>query len=160
MIPEDILKPLIKWFREKRGYEMPRALAVRLYELLETEIKTNYASLNYSHKYDWYEWREPALRYAKGLLEIFRRLPKISDKDDSKLTASLYQLANISEEDEAYLYSLCTPVETYEYEARMARRKDSINNIQRPLNQITSTDDPEVKQAIRQAKTRTQRKTS
>lgn len=131
MVPEEVVSVLIK------HYDLPDSLVRKLFMLLEQERLTGYPSLAYSPQYDdGHEDRRPEIRFAKGLRHILDKLPlsAICDLDDSKLSASLYELAGITDADVAFLYRLRTPVEMYQIsdvrakmEARIERYQDAID---------------------------------
>lgn len=141
MTPNNILDPFIEHFK-KAGFKLPDDLVEWLILLLQREIDNNYPSLNYDPKHDKLEYRNPALRIAKGLQYIFERLPKkYCDPDKAKLTATLSQLIHITDQDVNYLYGLRTPTEMYEYWEEERQYKNEIEELQSTIERRESGED-------------------
>jgi hypothetical protein len=118
--PETVLKPLLKHF------DIPPSVVNLLYLLLLREIQKDYPSLDYTPEFET-DHEEPALRYAKGLIFIFERLPKIYDVTEGKLSATLFNVSELTLDDATeVLYDLCTPVHQLRYEARRERYEQII----------------------------------
>lgn len=107
MTPKLILEQLIEEF------SIPNILLVFLAKTLQLEIEQNYPSLRYTPEYDK---EDPTLRYAKGLIHIFSKLPKIYNSDESKLIATIETIGGLDDSDQAFLHSLCTPIDQLHYQ--------------------------------------------
>lgn len=125
MTPEEILRPFLS------KYDLPSELVELLYLLIQREIETNFASLNYRPDLTR---KDPALSLAEGLDYIFRRLPKLYSKDEGKLTATIGELAHFTNDDVAYLHSLRTNTEAYAYLSQRATLRNEINDLQHQID--------------------------
>lgn len=135
MDPEEIIRPF------RKEFDLPDTVVHLLYLLLQQEIENNYRSLRYTPNEELADHRNPAMRFAKGLLHIFSKLPKIYDASDSSFTATIHALSHFNDDDTKVLYDLCTPVELYTYWREQSRYKMEINDLQDIIDQKESGDD-------------------